>query len=629
MTEDKIVRKLRLQLEAVLAKQKDDQAIPILLELVKVDPKSTRWPHKLGDLFRKQKRKKEAIEYYAIAADLYQDQGFLARAIAIAKAVIDIDPRRIDVLERIDPEAARKLHSPQRPPTISLRPGSHSAIVAEEGSGARSPSSPRMPTRHPAPLDEERNWHPSIIPEGPAPARHPAVVLEDDAPIAPRPARDEAPARHRAIIPEDASRAHHAVIPQDTPAPARHRAVIPEDAPRTHHAVIPEQPAPARHRAVIPESDPPPARASSPDRRAPRERPPARNAAATLDGGDVALAPPPATARVEPSASSSARVASAVLAAAPELTPAPDAEEHEVRFSDVPPAEAVKVGLSEQEIAPREAARPSLLPEPSPYDPEKLASLPLFPLFAEIAQPALRELITSAEVLELDDAALVYQRGDAADALYGIVEGSVELKFQAQGPGTTLAEGDVFGESCLLTGEKRHADVVVRGRLVALKFPRAKLAQLAGANPRVTELLLELLTRRLMTNLVQSSPLFHEFDAHARQDLIGQFEIRRAARGTVLAELGKVSDGLYISLTGALDVSFGDGRPSERHVAGTMFGQASLLSRTPSDVRVSALSHMLVLRLPLKGFQSIAMQYPSMLAHLSSLAESSVAQVSG
>jgi hypothetical protein len=37
---------------------------------------------------------------------------------------------------------------------------------------------------------------------------------------------------------------------------------------------------------------------------------------------------------------------------------------------------------------------------------------------------------------------------------------------------------------------------------------------------------------------------------------------------------------------------------------------------------------MLVLRLPMRGFQSIAMQYPSMLAHLSSLAEANVAQIS-
>lgn len=581
MTEDKIVRKLRLQLEAALAKQKDDQAITILIELVKVDPKATRWPHKLGDLYRKRGRKAEAIEQYSNAADLYQDQGFLARAIAIAKAVIDLDPRRFDVLERIDPDSARKLNSAQRPPAISMRPG-HSAVIAEDtATSVRAPSSPRNQTRNPglAPDDDRMNWHPSVIPEGPSSTRHPAVILEDDEPV-------------------DA----HAPLP-------RHRAIIPEDppVPSAHHAVLPDGPT-----------------EGSVATRAPRRT-------KTLDGSVPLQIPKPPTPPPTPvKAPSSTNVPTAMLAMAPELTRAPDAEEGEVRFSDAPPATAVKLDLSELEVAPRSPVRSSLLPEPGPFAPDKLATLPLFPLFAEVAQPALRDLITSAEALELDDGALVFSRGDNADALYGIVEGSVELLFQKQGAGAgvTLAEGDVFGESCLLTGEKRHADVVVRGRLVALKFPRAKLAQLAAGHPRLTELLLELLTRRLMANLVQTSPLFLEIDAQGRQDLIAQFEIRRAARGTMLAELGKVSDGLYISLTGALEVGFADGRPPERHEPGTLFGQASLLTRSPSEVSVRALSHMLVLRLPLRGFQTIAMQYPSMLAHLSSLADSSVAQIS-
>jgi signal-transduction protein with cAMP-binding, CBS, and nucleotidyltransferase domain len=171
--------------------------------------------------------------------------------------------------------------------------------------------------------------------------------------------------------------------------------------------------------------------------------------------------------------------------------------------------------------------------------------------------------------------------------------------------------------------------VLVRGQLVALKFARAKLAQLAATQPQVTELLIELLTRRLMTNLVQTSPLFEEFDAQARAELTSQFEVRRAARGTILADLGKVSDGLYISLTGMLEVTYADGRPTEQHPAGTLFGQSSLMTRSPSDIRVRATNHMLVLRLPMRGFQTIAMQYPSTLAHLSTLAETSVAQISG
>src|SRR4051812_28641085 len=195
MGEDKSVRKLRLQLETALVKQKDDQAIELLVELCRLEPKGARWPHKLGDLYRKHRRRDEAIDAYAAAADLYFDQGFLARAVAMAKTVIDLDPRRTEVLERIDPREVRRLHAPQRPPTISFRPPALATAAAPESAA----SSHHRPQDAGAKPNEVRA----------APRRHAAVIGEDE----PMPVR------------------HHAVIPEEGLARARPPAVIPEDEP--------------------------------------------------------------------------------------------------------------------------------------------------------------------------------------------------------------------------------------------------------------------------------------------------------------------------------------------------------------------------------------------------------------
>jgi len=566
VSDDKITRKLRQQLDSALTKQKDELAIEILGKLAEADPKAPRWPHKRGELYRKLNKRRQAIDSYSVAVDLYVAEGFLARAIAMAKTIYDLDHERIDVLEGIDPEAARKLHRQQRPAAISTRPGELPG-VADAGSDARAP-------RHAAVLAED--------PHAPR-ARHAAVIAEDDAP----------PALRQAAHPQPARAQPATVTP---PADARPKS---SEKAATRNAV----PAAARTEAA-------PKAKSAKEGRAPAAAASARRRTATYRTGEMA---------------------DNVLELGDALEVAPDIMPHETRFSDAPPARNAKFELTEAELSPRKAARrqPSVpLVAPSA---KKLSQLPLFPLFAELPLQAMVLLVEGSEMLNLEDGAIVVRRGEPADALFGIIQGSVSVIVNSRGKeiSTTLSEGDVFGESCLLAGEKRNADVVAKGHLEAMKIPRATFNSVIGSYPRVADVLLELLTRRLLSNLLQTSPLFQEFDPRGRQELAKTFEIRRAAKGMVLSEAGKVMDGLYISLTGELEVTYVDGRPAERFGAGTMFGQASLLTRQPSDVNVRALANMLVLRLSTKAFQTSVMQYPGMLERVSDLASTSVARLDG
>ena len=167
---------------------------------------------------------------------------------------------------------------------------------------------------------------------------------------------------------------------------------------------------------------------------------------------------------------------------------------------------------------------------------------------------------------------------------------------------------------------------IVRGYLIALRIPREVFNQALVAYPRMAEVLLELLTRRLLGNLLQSSPLFQEFDARGRASSSRSCSRSGAPRAAwCWPRSGKQMDGLYINLTGSRSPFR---RPHARATrAGTMFGQACLLTHEPSDISVVTMSNMLVLRLPAQVFHSIVMQYPGMLAHISDLASNSVAKV--
>jgi CRP-like cAMP-binding protein len=138
--DEQTLRKLRSKLDKALAANETEEAIRLLTKLSAADNSNARWPHKQGDLLRKLDRYRDAASAYAAAADLYAAQGFLSRAVAVAKAVANLDPRRLDVLERIDPDAAKQFRRNLRPPTQPFRQGPARADPRASGVGpARGP----------------------------------------------------------------------------------------------------------------------------------------------------------------------------------------------------------------------------------------------------------------------------------------------------------------------------------------------------------------------------------------------------------------------------------------------------------------------------------------------------------
>ena len=637
MSDDKALRKVRAKLDKALEANRNDEAIKLLVEIAQFEPSNARWPHKRGDLLRKLNRNAEAVECYATAVDIYATTGFIARAIAMAKTVLSLDASRIDILERVDPSAAAQLRGRGRP-GIGSAATKHPMLLDESDvAGPPPPHQPKLPVeqslgsvptmatkRHPMILDEPEA--PATLP-GSAPRRHP-MVLDDAEPPAGAPAvtlQGGPPKRHPMVVDEAGA---PAVTLQGRPAKPHSMGVdesppIPPPPPRTPGAPRPPPPpVPAAARTGAKPPPPPPlpgaVRPATPIVAKPRP--------VTLDR----LSLPPGASSRAPSLAPEpeidvADIYSRALEGIDELSVDPAAPANETRFSDTPADHGVDVELSQEELAPRSSGL-VLASDPEPPPAETLAKLPLFPLFAEVAKDALAQMVAGSELIELEHGSLVLRRGDPGDALYGIVEGSVEIAGPTAESKLILAEGDVFGESCLLQDEPSHADVVVQGKLSVLRVPRDVLVQLIQTHPPLAELLLELLTRRLLGNLLQSSLLFQEFDAAGRRELGRLFEIRRAPADTMLAVLGKKMDGLYISLTGTLAINQ-PGAPERIAPPGSMFGQNTLLTQQPSQVDVKTRVNMIVLRLPAAQFTRVAMQYPTMLERVAELSTSEVVRV--
>jgi CRP-like cAMP-binding protein len=214
---------------------------------------------------------------------------------------------------------------------------------------------------------------------------------------------------------------------------------------------------------------------------------------------------------------------------------------------------------------------------------------------------------------------MIIVRDERAFALYAIVSGSARVTVAGSNSTIRLKEGDVFGEASLLDEGQRQADVKAETPLMTLRIEKHALDAVTKEHPEVEDALFDLLARRLITNLMQVSPLFAAFDPPVRLELAQTFEVRRAPAGTVLAERGRRSDGLYVLLAGNV-MAEPQGKVATRIARGTAFGHASLLGSGTAEVTVRTATEAVVLRMPAAGFTSLAAHYPPVLAHLAETA---------
>ena len=291
-----------------------------------------------------------------------------------------------------------------------------------------------------------------------------------------------------------------------------------------------------------------------------------------------------------------------------------------LRFTKPPAAQHLTLDLdiSDAEVRDRPPTVDGLSQRPSA---EYLAQLPSMPLFAEVPKSVLSKIVRESRLIDLEPGENLIDRGTTADALYALIEGSVQLIRAPDEDAVVLSEGDIVGISCLLDHVNYEGDVTARTKVRALRISRLLLDRLVVEHPALGDVLLEVLGRRLVATLVRTSPMFSSFNNGARSEVAALFEVRRANQGTVILEAGKRADGLYIPMIGELAAI----RPSGEEVGhlklGRALGQHSMLTRSPAPMTVQAISDVLVLRLSARRFHELASAHPSMVAHLEELAK--------
>ncbi|MBK8013962.1 MAG: cyclic nucleotide-binding domain-containing protein [Deltaproteobacteria bacterium] len=136
MTETRRQRKDRAS--KAYAEGRLNEAIEIYREIIADEPNEIGAQLKIGDIERRCGRRKEAVAAYRTVAVAYATDGFLLKAIAICKMILQIDDRHNDTQNML-----AELYAARRTPTAALPGFDREALVPP----SKTPSSPELERR--------------------------------------------------------------------------------------------------------------------------------------------------------------------------------------------------------------------------------------------------------------------------------------------------------------------------------------------------------------------------------------------------------------------------------------------------------------------------------------------------
>ncbi|HEY6909515.1 MAG TPA: cyclic nucleotide-binding domain-containing protein [Myxococcales bacterium] len=576
------VRKLKDEVADHLKKARFEKAAAVLEQLIAAEPKDMSHRLKLGDTLRRAGDGQRAIAAWQHAARFYADEGQLIKAIGAVKLVLEIEPRNQEAQRQLAEMNDRRMGKvtlesaglAEKPVAKPLHPA---AIELDAGpSEARAPAQPA--DDEPLELDDRRAGGPMEAIDLPPPDFGSELELDTSPPRAATITARIPGSRGRGRATLDPPPSSRELPPElDPDLSSQPAEQLPEDAILGQAEDLPAQPQDERVPPPEPEPSPP----------APRE---------TFSfSGEIEIEDESPRAGAKEAGGPIADLLSGVTA---EIAVVRKEEDLDAAFDRAAPAAARRVPVKK------------------------------VPLFDDLSQDAFVELVNKVGYHRHPAGERIIRDGDPGRSFFVIVEGKVRVsKRTKDGNELTLAhlgEGAFFGEMALLSGAPRTANVVAEEDTELLEVTDVVLRQLATKYPQVINSLKNFYRQRLLNNVMAISPLFKDFDPSERKAIVEKFRMKRATAGEVLIREGSNSDGLYVVLHGAVQVSTRkDGKEIElaRLSEGEIFGEMSLLTRKPATATVSSRGNVLVLRLPRENFQELVVTHPQILELVSDLTD--------
>jgi CRP-like cAMP-binding protein len=257
------------------------------------------------------------------------------------------------------------------------------------------------------------------------------------------------------------------------------------------------------------------------------------------------------------------------------------------------------------------------------------------PLFSALEKDGLHALITAFEMITVPAGKHVISQGEEGAEAYIVARGELEVRRETEAgddeedgaaSSITLARlgnGALFGEMALLSRAPRAASVVACRSSILLVARREALEAVAEKRPEVGIELAAHCRRRMVANLVRTSPVLIAVDASERPALVERFETKVFEKGEKLIASGQDTTGLHLVASGTVAVVGHEGGESfviSTLGAGDVVGEVALVFRRKANADVVAVHPTVTLFLPREEFVSLVRDHPAILQSLYLLA---------
>src|SRR6201985_1905492 len=127
--------------------------------------------------------------------------------------------------------------------------------------------------------------------------------------------------------------------------------------------------------------------------------------------------------------------------------------------------------------------------------------LKMNPMFSDLGTDELQRISSLCHTQQLNTGEVLFQKGDAGDALFGVRRGQIRIETGASdGSRLTLnfmGSGDLFGEVAVLDGQSRTADAMAGEPTELFVLRRADFLAFLEREPKVAIKIIQLLCQRI------------------------------------------------------------------------------------------------------------------------------------